>query len=56
MTDYARAAGLSCDWLRQQDAENWQTAFPVLAAYPIPLFDYAGEDAFLRMLDFKAEY
>jgi nucleoside-diphosphate-sugar epimerase len=54
--DYAHAVGLSCDWLRQQDIENWQTAFPVLAAYPIPLFDYVAEDAFLKMLDFESEY
>lgn len=55
-TDYAQAVGLSCDWLRQHDVETWQTAFPVLAAYPIQLFDYAAEDAFLKMLGFKTKY
>ncbi|MGK9171236.1 NAD-dependent epimerase/dehydratase family protein [Inquilinus limosus] len=41
---YRQAVGPLCDWLAGQDTEAWQAAFPALANYPWPLFDYAGED------------
>jgi nucleoside-diphosphate-sugar epimerase len=44
-TRYAEAIGPLCDWLAAHDPATWETAFPVLASYPWPLFDYAGEDA-----------
>ena len=51
-TTYEQAIGPLCDWLAGQDASDWQAAFPVLANYPWPLFDYAGEDALeLRHLE-----
>jgi nucleoside-diphosphate-sugar epimerase len=43
-TRYRDAVGPICDWLSRQDADAWEAAFPVLAGYPWPLFDYAGED------------
>jgi nucleoside-diphosphate-sugar epimerase len=43
-TTYRDAVGPVCDWLSRQDVDAWEAAFPVLAAYPWPLFDYAGED------------
>lgn len=43
-TTYGAAVGPICDWLSMQDADAWEAAFPVLAAYPWPLFDYASED------------
>lgn len=47
VTSYAEAVGPYCDWLKQHDDMNWQTAFPVLAGYPLPLFDYAAEDRYV---------
>jgi nucleoside-diphosphate-sugar epimerase len=41
---YRDSVGAICDWLSRQDPGVWETAFPVLAAYPWPLFDYASED------------
>ncbi len=48
VTSYADAMPALCDALREtvQDAP-WQDAFPALAAYPFPLFDYAAEDDWL---------
>jgi len=43
-TSYRQAIGPLCDWLAGHDTEDWETAFPVLAKYPWPLFDYAAED------------
>jgi nucleoside-diphosphate-sugar epimerase len=48
MITYAEAVRPFCDWLRQQNLTNWESAFPVLAGYPFPLFDYATEDAYIR--------
>jgi nucleoside-diphosphate-sugar epimerase len=48
ITSYAEAVGPYCDWLKQQDLANWESAFPVLAGYPTPLFDYAAEDGYVR--------
>jgi len=47
---YTQEVGGLCDWLLQQDIENWQAAFPVLAGYPLQLFDYAAEDNFVAAL------
>lgn len=43
-TTYRQAIGPLCDWLARQNTEAWEAAFPVLAHYPWPLFDYASED------------
>jgi nucleoside-diphosphate-sugar epimerase len=43
-TTYRQAVGPLCDWLARQDPGAWQAAFPVLADYPWPVFDYASED------------
>lgn len=48
-TDYAKAVPQICEWLRGQDREEWRERFRILAAYTIPLFDYAAEDAFFRV-------
>jgi nucleoside-diphosphate-sugar epimerase len=42
---YVEAIGPLCDWLAAHDPATWEAAFPVLASYPWPQFDYAGEDA-----------
>ncbi|MGQ4274827.1 NAD(P)H-binding protein [Terrihabitans sp. B22-R8] len=44
ITTYAEAVGPICGWLARQEPSGWREAFPVLAAYPWPLFDYAAED------------
>jgi nucleoside-diphosphate-sugar epimerase len=45
---YAEAiAGMCGDLLERTRARPWQDAFPGLAAYPEPWFDYGTEDAFL---------
>ncbi|MCC7252223.1 NAD-dependent epimerase/dehydratase family protein [Hyphomicrobium sp.] len=41
---YRDAVGPICAWLSRQDADAWEAAFPVLAGYSWPLFDYASED------------
>ncbi|TCP57548.1 nucleoside-diphosphate-sugar epimerase [Tamaricihabitans halophyticus] len=43
--DYAGAVAASCDWLAGHDPSRWEQAFPVLAGYGFPLFDYDAEDA-----------
>lgn len=43
-TTYRQAIGPLCDWLARQGRGAWEAAFPVLASYPWPLFDYATED------------
>jgi len=43
-TSYRQAIGPLCDWLSRHDTEAWEAAFPVLANYGWPLFDYASED------------
>ena len=46
---YADAVGETCrDLVERARAKPWQDAFPGLAAYPDPWFDYAAEDAWLR--------
>lgn len=45
---YGEAIGPYCDWLAQHDPSNWQNAFPVLAGYPSPPFDYEAEDRYAR--------
>lgn len=44
---YEDTIGAVCDWLTAQSGEDWRSRFPVLAAYPMELFDYAAEDGFL---------
>lgn len=44
-TTYRDAVGPLCDGLRRQETIAWEAAFPELAAYPWPLFDYESEDA-----------
>ena len=46
-TDYATAAPIACEWLREQPTEGWEERFPVLAGYWQPMFDYDAEDALL---------
>lgn len=46
VTSYVKAVCPYSDWLKQQDPANWESAFPVLAGYPLLLFDYAAEDRF----------
>ena len=48
VTDHAHSAAEICAWLRSSSDDDWQERFPVLASYPIPLFDYEAEDAALR--------
>jgi len=43
-TSYQQAIVPVSDWLKEQDTEAWEAAFPVLANYRWPLFDYASED------------
>ncbi|MDR2674987.1 MAG: hypothetical protein LBC18_09000 [Opitutaceae bacterium] len=49
-TSYADAVGPACDWLRRKNADDWERNFPILANYPVPLFNYAAEDAFLSLI------
>lgn len=49
VADYATAVATTCEWLRHQDPAQWQAAFPVLASYGFPLFDYDAEDLHLRV-------
>lgn len=44
---YEDTIGSVCDWLVAQSGKDWRSHFPVLAAYPMELFDYAAEDSFL---------
>ena len=44
---YAEAAASTIVWLASAEIGDWKAAFPVLAAYPWELFDYAGENAWL---------
>jgi NAD(P)-dependent dehydrogenase (short-subunit alcohol dehydrogenase family) len=46
------AAGIEGVEVDGAPGEDWRAAFPVLAAYPYDLFDYAAED---RALDAMAE-
>ena len=47
-TSYADAVGTVCDDLVSEAGNGpWQDRYPVLAAYPRNLFDYAAEDAVL---------
>jgi nucleoside-diphosphate-sugar epimerase len=49
-TTYETAMPAVCAWLTEAgDAGDWRKAFPILAAYPGDLFDYAAEDRFLGM-------
>lgn len=49
VADYAATIGEVCDDLLARAAgRDWKTVFPVLAAYPYDLFDYAAEDAAIR--------
>ena len=42
---YAGGVASTCDWLTATGtATDWRLLFPVLAAYPYDLFDYATED------------
>lgn len=46
---YRDVVGPAADWARRELQNwDWESAFPKLAAYPMPLFDYAAEDAFMR--------
>jgi nucleoside-diphosphate-sugar epimerase len=45
-TTYDDAVGATCDWLTAHAATDWRERFPLLAAYPYDLFDYAAEDKF----------
>jgi nucleoside-diphosphate-sugar epimerase len=45
---YEDAVGPVCDYLAVQHGSDWRGLFPVLAAYPRDLFDYAAEDIFFR--------
>lgn len=48
VTDYAAAAPAICaDLVATADQGDWRGRFPILAAYPYDLFDYAAEDAAL---------
>lgn len=48
VTTYAGAVGTTCDGLVKEAGNGrWQERYPVLAAYPRDLFNYAAEDAFL---------
>lgn len=46
-TSYEHAVGKMCEWLVAAQGPDWKTSFPVLAAYPEDLFDYAAEDKYL---------
>ena len=47
-TGYAATVGPICDWLMQAtEGKDWRALFPVLASYPLDLFDYQTEDALL---------
>ena len=54
-TDYAGAVASICDWLiaTATAAADWRHLFPVLAAYPYDLFDYAAEDERLKTLGWE---
>ena len=48
---YERAAERTVAWLVEATRDRpWEEVLPGLAAYPMPLFDYEAEDAFLRSL------
>ncbi len=47
-TSYAGAVGAICDGLVSEAGNGrWKDRYPILAAYPRNLFDYAAEDTFL---------
>ena len=49
-TTYADAVGAVCDSLiSEADSGRWQDRYPLLAGYPLNLFDYAAEDEFLTV-------
>jgi nucleoside-diphosphate-sugar epimerase len=51
VTGYRDAVADVCAWLRARgSSDGWRDQFPVLAAYPEDLFDYAAEDDALRSL------
>jgi nucleoside-diphosphate-sugar epimerase len=45
--DYETTVAPAIDGLVANKDRDWKTCYPGLAAYPVDLFDYAGEDAFL---------
>jgi nucleoside-diphosphate-sugar epimerase len=47
-TTYEASIAETCDWLVAECEADWKQRFPVLAGYPLELFDYAGEDEFLE--------
>lgn len=47
VTTYAACVSGRCDWLVSQYGMDWKQRFPLLAAYPMDLFDYAAEDSWL---------
>ena len=51
VTTYDDAVGETCTWLLAATRErDWKAALPDLARYPIDLFDYDAEDAYLSSL------
>lgn len=48
-TTYESAVGEVCDWLVANHGRDWRADFPVLAGYPVDLFDYAAEDEYLAL-------
>lgn len=46
-TNYGAAVVAACQWLVENASGDWRQKFPVLAAYPWNLFDYAAEDVWL---------
>lgn len=51
VTTYQASVGETCDWLVKEAGLPWRERFPVLASYPMNLFDYAAEDEFLAKMD-----
>ena len=45
-TTYENAVGEVCDWLVATHGPDWRVDFPVLAGYPVDLFDYSAEDEY----------
>jgi nucleoside-diphosphate-sugar epimerase len=47
VTTYEECVGPICDWLVKGANSDWKEQYPVLASYPLNLFDYLAEDKFL---------
>ncbi|MDR1489693.1 MAG: NAD-dependent epimerase/dehydratase family protein [Desulfovibrio sp.] len=45
-TQYEDTVDEICNWLVSESHEDWHINFPVLASYPMNLFDYTAEDQF----------